>query len=104
MAGKNNQVKNQEFASWARISPDMTKEITITDRAAVKIRALRAGTKQDHGLHVKVVEGGCSGFEYKMAVDAAARESCTFFDLVIGRTRTARPARLATEILLSSLR
>jgi len=48
----------------------MTKEITITDGAAVKIRALRAETKEDHGLRVKVVEGECSGFEYTMDLDS----------------------------------
>ena len=47
----------------------MGGEIAITDRAAEKIRALLAGAKQGHGLRVKVVEGGCSGFEYKMAID-----------------------------------
>jgi iron-sulfur cluster assembly protein len=56
----------------------MTKEITITDSAAEKIKALLAGTKEDHGLRVKVVEGGCSGFEYKMAIDAAGTEDQIF--------------------------
>ena len=49
----------------------MVGEITITDRAAEKIRALLAGAKEGHGLRVKVVEGGCSGFEYKMETDSA---------------------------------
>ena len=46
----------------------MVADITITDRAAEKIRALLAGAKEGHGLRVKVVEGGCSGFEYKMDI------------------------------------
>lgn len=46
----------------------MAEEITITDRAAAKIRTLIAGAPQGHGLRVKVVEGGCSGFEYKMDI------------------------------------
>ena len=46
----------------------MAGEITITDRAAAKIRKLLAGAKAGHGLRVKVVEGGCSGFEYKMDI------------------------------------
>ena len=50
----------------------MVGEITITDRAAEKIRALLGGAKEGHGLRVKVVEGGCSGFEYKMAIDSPA--------------------------------
>jgi iron-sulfur cluster assembly accessory protein len=48
----------------------MGGEITITDRAAEKIRVLLAGAKEGHGLRVKVVEGGCSGFEYKMDIDS----------------------------------
>jgi iron-sulfur cluster assembly accessory protein len=48
----------------------MVGEITITDRAAEKIRVLLAGAKEGHGLRVKVVEGGCSGFEYKMDIDS----------------------------------
>jgi iron-sulfur cluster assembly protein len=48
----------------------MGGEITITDRAAEKIRVLLAAAKEGHGLRVKVVEGGCSGFEYKMDIDS----------------------------------
>ena len=56
----------------------MTKEIIITDRAAEKIRVLLAAAKEDRGLRVKVVEGGCSGFEYKMTIDAAETEDRVF--------------------------
>jgi len=56
----------------------MVGEITITDRAAEKVRALLAQAKEGHGLRVKVVEGGCSGFEYKMAIDSAAADDRVF--------------------------
>jgi iron-sulfur cluster assembly protein len=56
----------------------MATEITITDRAAEKIRALLAGTKEGNGLRVKVVEGGCSGFEYKMDIDSPEAEDQVF--------------------------
>ena len=56
----------------------MVGEITITDRAAEKIRALLAGAKEGHGLRVKVVEGGCSGFEYKMDIDTPEAEDQVF--------------------------
>lgn len=56
----------------------MVGEITITDRAAEKIRALLAGAREENGLRVKVVEGGCSGFEYKMDMDTAAAEDQVF--------------------------
>ena len=50
----------------------MIEEITLSDRAAEKIRQLLAGTSDGNGLRLKVVAGGCSGFEYKMAIDAPA--------------------------------
>jgi iron-sulfur cluster assembly protein len=56
----------------------MAGEITITDRAAAKIRKLLAGTTDGHGLRVQVVEGGCSGFEYKMAIDFPESEDKVF--------------------------
>jgi iron-sulfur cluster assembly protein len=56
----------------------MDGEITITDRAAEKIRALLAGAKEGRGLRVKVVEGGCSGFEYKMDIDSSGAEDRVF--------------------------
>jgi iron-sulfur cluster assembly accessory protein len=46
----------------------MAGEITITHRAAEKIRKLLTGAKEGHGLRVKGVEGGCSGYEYKMEI------------------------------------
>jgi iron-sulfur cluster assembly accessory protein len=48
----------------------MVGEITLSDRAAEKIRQLLAGKSDQKGLRLKVVAGGCSGFEYKMAIDA----------------------------------
>lgn len=56
----------------------MAGEITITDRAAEKIRALLTRAKEGHGLRVKVVEGGCSGFEYKMDMDSPEAEDQVF--------------------------
>ena len=56
----------------------MVGDITLTDRAAQKIRKLLAGTSEENGLRVKVVEGGCSGFEYKMVIDERAAEDRVF--------------------------
>lgn len=52
----------------------MDKHFTLTDRAAENIRQLLTGKDNENGLRVRVVEGGCSGFEYKMAIGAAAAE------------------------------
>ncbi len=56
----------------------MPGEITITDRATEKIRKLLTGANEGHGLRVNVVEGGCSGYEYKMEIDSAAAEDKVF--------------------------
>ena len=56
----------------------MTGDITISDRAAAKIRKLLTGAKDGYGLRIKVVEGGCSGFEYKMEINSAEAEDQLF--------------------------
>jgi len=56
----------------------MAVEITITDRAAEKIQKLLAGTSEGSGLRVQIVEGGCSGFEYKMVVGKREAEDRVF--------------------------
>ena len=56
----------------------MVGGITITDRAVEKIQKLLAGTNEGNGLRVKVVEGGCSGFEYKMVIDVRAAADRVF--------------------------
>ncbi len=44
--------------------------ITLSERAATKIRNLLAQQqKEGGGLRVKVVGGGCSGLQYKMDLD-----------------------------------
>jgi iron-sulfur cluster assembly protein len=56
----------------------MVGDITLTDRAAEKILQLLAGKDEGNGLRVKIVAGGCSGFEYKMVIDGAAPEDEVF--------------------------
>jgi iron-sulfur cluster assembly protein len=64
-------------AKQRRLS-DMVGDITLTDRAAEKIQKLLSGTSKGSGLRVKVVEGGCSGFEYQMIVGEPAAEDRVF--------------------------
>ncbi|MGE5218020.1 MAG: HesB/IscA family protein [Chloroflexota bacterium] len=52
--------------------------IIVTGRAAQKIRSLFGGTTEGQGLRVKVVEGGSSGFEYKIEIDFPGREDHVF--------------------------
>jgi iron-sulfur cluster assembly protein len=44
--------------------------VTLTDRAAVRIKELiAADNREGQGLRVKVVGGGCSGLQYKVDFD-----------------------------------
>lgn len=44
--------------------------VSITERAAEKIKQLQAAENKDsQGLRLKVVGGGCSGLQYKMDLD-----------------------------------
>ena len=56
----------------------MVGQITITDRAAEKIRKLLTEAKDGYGLRVGVIEGGCSGYEYKMEIDSPGAEDKVF--------------------------
>ena len=57
----------------------MAVGVSITDRAAEKIKQLLAAEKREgQGLRLKVVEGGCSGFENKMDFDAPCAEDKVF--------------------------
>lgn len=56
----------------------MAGEITITDRAAKKIRAILAAAKEEHGLRVRVIEGGCSGLEYRLDIDTLRAQGLGF--------------------------
>ena len=47
----------------------MAGDVTISERAAAKIKELLAETEQGRALRIRVVEGGCSGLEYKLDID-----------------------------------
>jgi iron-sulfur cluster assembly protein len=55
--------------------------ITITEKAAEKVKSLLAGHQEygDPGLRVSVSGGGCSGYQYKLAIE----DGCTDEDKVI---------------------
>lgn len=50
--------------------------LQITDAAAAKVRSLleAQGKRGTHGLRIRVVGGGCSGFQYEMFFDDARDE------------------------------
>ena len=48
----------------------LDESISITTKAATRIKAiLKAEKKNDHGLRISVVGGGCSGMNYNIAFD-----------------------------------
>ena len=52
--------------------------VTITDVAAEKIRALVEGAETDQVLRIAVKGGGCSGFQYALALDAVKDDDNVF--------------------------
>src|SRR5918999_4687248 len=52
--------------------------VTITNSAAEKIRDLVASTEQEQALRVAVKGGGCSGFQYALALDAPKSDDHVF--------------------------
>jgi iron-sulfur cluster assembly protein len=59
-----------------------TQAITLTEGAAGKIKELLAGQAEAEGqaLRVAVRGGGCSGFQYALALDAAKDDDHVFED------------------------
>lgn len=55
-----------------------TSAVTLTDTAAEKVRVLTAGSAEDQALRVSVKGGGCSGFQYALALDQAKADDHVF--------------------------
>ena len=52
--------------------------VKLTDTAAEKIRELVSANQNDQALRVAVKGGGCSGFQYALALDAPKPEDHVF--------------------------
>jgi iron-sulfur cluster assembly accessory protein len=52
--------------------------VKLTDTAAEKIRELVTSTEADQALRVAVKGGGCSGFQYALALDAPKSDDHVF--------------------------
>jgi iron-sulfur cluster assembly accessory protein len=53
---------------------ETTTVITVTDKAAGKIRQLAEREGAEPVLRVRVVAGGCSGFSYELGFDARTQD------------------------------
>ena len=59
----------------------MTETVTVTERAAARIKEILADEAPETKLRVSVLGGGCSGFSYDFGFDVTAQSD----DLVITR-------------------
>jgi iron-sulfur cluster assembly protein len=55
--------------------------ITLTPEAIAKVKSILAERKEESGLRVAVVGGGCSGFQYQMSLDKDPRGDDKIIDV-----------------------
>ena len=55
--------------------------ITLTPDAISKVKSILEDRKEESGLRIAIVGGGCSGFQYQMTLDKEPREDDKIFDL-----------------------
>ena len=60
-----------------------TVTLNVTEQAATEIKKFMAGEEglpETSGLRVRVVPGGCSGFQYSLNIEEQSREGDFVFD------------------------
>ena len=55
--------------------------ITLTPGAIAKVKSILAEHKDETGLRIAVVGGGCSGFQYQMTLDKEANADDKVLDM-----------------------
>jgi iron-sulfur cluster assembly accessory protein len=55
--------------------------ITMTPGAIDKVKSILTEHKDETGLRIAVVGGGCSGFQYQMTLDKEPREDDNIMDM-----------------------
>jgi iron-sulfur cluster assembly accessory protein len=63
--------KPDASAPVPQAKPPVTNPISLTERAAEKVREIRVAEniEESYGLRLRVVGGGCSGFSYDLYFD-----------------------------------
>lgn len=70
-----NTAPTTETAGGAPMAPSMT--LIVTEPAAVEIKKFMSseeGLPETSGLRVRVVPGGCSGFQYSLNIEEESRQ------------------------------
>ena len=55
--------------------------ITLTPVAVAKVKSILAERKEESGLRIAVVGGGCSGFQYQMTLDKEPKADDKIIDM-----------------------
>lgn len=55
--------------------------ITLTPVAIAKVKSILAEQKEEMGLRIAVIGGGCSGFQYQMTLDKEPRSDDKVMDM-----------------------
>ena len=55
--------------------------ITLTPDAIAKVKAILLEQKQEAGLRIAVLGGGCSGFQYQMTLEKESKEDDKVIDM-----------------------
>lgn len=55
--------------------------IILTPGAIAKVKSILAERKEENGLRITVIGGGCSGFQYQMTLDKEPRTDDKILDM-----------------------
>jgi iron-sulfur cluster assembly protein len=55
--------------------------VTLTPVAIAKVKEILAERKEEAGLRIAVIGGGCSGFQYQMTLDKEAQSDDSVIDM-----------------------
>lgn len=55
--------------------------ITLTPEAIAKVKEILAERKEEAGLRIAIIGGGCSGFQYQMTLDKEPQENDEVMDM-----------------------
>ena len=70
----------QDAAAPAQAAPDMEASLSLTEVAAAKVAEIREAEaiEAHYALRVKVLGGGCAGFQYDLYFDEQAADDMEF--------------------------